>query len=71
MTSRADETERVVKENGELLLGSPWGTYSKKIIDSSYRIKKPVFATYDELEDILTISFRMYEDFKKACCKAS
>lgn len=53
----------VVKEGEELLLGSPWGTYSKRIIDSSYRIKKPVF-TYDELEDILKVSFKMYEDFK-------
>ena len=56
----------VVKENGELLLGSPWGTYSRRIIDSSYRIKKPVFSTYDDLEDILKISFKMYEDFKVA-----
>ena len=54
----------VVKEGEELLLGSPWGTYSKRIIDSSYRIKKPVFSTYDELEDILKVSFKMYEDFK-------
>lgn len=32
----------VVRENGELLLGAPWGTYSRRLIDSSYRIKKPI-----------------------------
>lgn len=30
----------VVRENGELLLGAPWGTYSRRLINSSYRIKK-------------------------------
>ncbi len=54
----------VVKENGELLLGAPWSTYSRRLIDSSYRIKKPVFGTYEELEEILKITFKMYEDFK-------
>lgn len=54
-----------VKENGTLLLGSPWGTYSKRLIDASYRIKPPVFGTYEDLEDILKITFEMYEDFKR------
>ena len=54
----------VVKENGTLLLGSPWGTYSKRLIDANYRIKPPVFGTYEDLEDILKITFEMYEDFK-------
>ncbi len=54
----------VVKENGTLLLGSPWGTYSKRLIDVNYRIKPPVFGTYEDLEDILKITFEMYEDFK-------
>lgn len=40
----------VVRENGELLLGAPWGTYSRRLIDSSYRIKKPIFGTYEDLE---------------------
>lgn len=31
-----------------------------------YRIKKPVFGTYEELEDILKEAFGMYEDFKLA-----
>lgn len=54
----------VVRENGELLLGAPWGTYSRRLIDSSYRIKKPIFGTYEDLEQVLKITFKMYEDFK-------
>lgn len=56
----------VVKENGVLLLGAPWGTYSKRLVNANYRIKMPVFGTYEDLEDILKITFRMYEDFKDA-----
>lgn len=56
----------VVRENGELLLGAPWGVYSRRLIDINYRIKKPVFGTYEDLEDILKTAFRMYEDFKLA-----
>ena len=55
----------VVSENEELLLGSPWGTYSKRLIASNYRIKKPVYGSYDHLEEKLKVSFEMYEDFKK------
>ena len=32
----------------------------------NYRIKKPVFGTYEDLEDILKTAFGMYEDFKLA-----
>lgn len=56
----------VVRENGELLLGSPWGVYSRRLIDVNYHIKNPVFGTYEDLEDILRTAFVMYEDFKKA-----
>ena len=48
------------------LFGAPWGTYSRRLIDSSYRIKKPIFGTYKDLEEILEITFKMYEDFKSA-----
>jgi len=54
----------VVREKEELILGAPWGTYSRRLIDSSYRIKKPVFANYEDLKEILKITFKMYEDFK-------
>ena len=56
----------VVKENEELLLGAPWGTYSRRLIDGNYRIKKPIFGTYEDLEDIIKYTFDMYEDFKKS-----
>ena len=56
----------IVEENGILLLGAPWGTYSRRLIDVNYRIKKPVIETYEDLEDILKITFGMYEDFKHA-----
>ena len=56
----------VVKENGVLLLGAPWGTYSRRLIDANYRIRPPVFGTYEDLEAILKIVFEMYEDFKNA-----
>lgn len=55
----------VVRDNEELLLGAPWGTYSRRLIDSSYRIKKPIIGTYEDLEEIFKISFKMYEDFKR------
>ena len=35
----------IVRENGELLLGAPWGTYSRRLIDNNYRIKKPIIGT--------------------------
>ena len=54
----------VVKENGILLLGAPWSTYSRRLVN--YRIKNPVFGTYEDLEEILKIVFEMYEDFKRA-----
>lgn len=54
----------VVRENEELLLGAPWGTYSRRLVDSSYRIKKPIIGTYEDLEEILKIAFNMYEEFK-------
>jgi len=56
----------IVKENGVLLLGSPWSIYPRQLVNVNYRIKKPVFGTYEDLEDILKITFGMYEDFKKA-----
>ena len=56
----------VVEEDGVLLLGAPWSTYSRWLIDGNYRIKNPVFGTYADLEEILKIVFEMYEDFKRA-----
>ena len=56
----------VVEEDSVLLLGAPWSTYSRRLIDGNYRIKNPVFGTYEDLKEILKIVFEMYEDFKRA-----
>lgn len=55
----------VVKENGKLILGLPIGEYSRLIISPSYRIKKPIFGTYDDLDEIFRVSFQLFEDFKR------
>ncbi len=55
----------VARENGELLTGSPWNSYVWELKDRSYTIKSPVMGSYEDLEEILKISFEMYEDFKK------
>lgn len=54
----------VVYYNNELRLGSPWSVYSRLLIDPNERIKKPVYRSYEELEEILKEAFLMYEDFK-------
>ena len=40
-----------VRENAEWLFGEPWCVYSRRLIDVNYRIKKPVFGTYEDLEE--------------------
>ena len=54
----------VVYHNNEVRLGSPWSVYSRLLIEPSERIKKPVYRSYEELEEILKEAFLMYEDFK-------
>lgn len=54
----------VVYHNNEVRLGSPWSVYSRLLIDPNERIKKPVYRSYEELEEILKEAFLMYEDFK-------
>lgn len=56
----------IVKENKELILGLPLGEFSRLMISPDYRIKKPIFGTYEDLDEILRISFQMFEDFKHA-----
>lgn len=55
----------IVKKNGTLILGMPIGEYSRLIIDPKYRIKKPIFGTYEDLDEIFQISFQLFEDFKQ------
>ena len=56
----------VIREDDQVLLGAPWGTYSKRMLDPEQKIKHPFYGTYDDLEQILTTAFEMYKDFKKA-----
>ncbi|MBP2623834.1 hypothetical protein [Streptococcus oricebi] len=56
----------VVEQGKDVLLGSPWSVYSRRLINPDYRIKMPVCGDYDELEDVLMKAFKMYEDFKNA-----
>lgn len=54
----------VVRKGEELLLGSPWSAYSKKL--AGFRIPTPVFGTYEDLEEILKTALGMYGDFQRA-----
>ena len=56
----------IVREMNILLLGLPLSEYSRLMIEPQYRIKKPIFGTYEDLDEILRINFEMFEDFKKA-----
>ncbi|MCH5344321.1 MAG: hypothetical protein J1E64_09790 [Acetatifactor sp.] len=56
----------VVRENGNLILGLPIGEYSRLVIDPKYKIKKPIFGTYEDLDEIFRISFHLFEEFKQA-----
>lgn len=56
----------IVKESGNLILGLPIGEYSRLMIDPNYKIAKPVFGTYEALDEIFESIFRLFEDFKKA-----
>ena len=55
----------VVYHNNEVRLGSPWSVYSRLLINSKERIKKPIYRSYKELEEVLKEAFYMYEDFKR------
>lgn len=55
-----------VWQDNKVILGSPWGTYSKRMGVKDVRIKKPIFGTYEDLDEIFQIGFELYEDFKKA-----
>ena len=56
----------IVKEDNMLILGLPIGEFSRIIFSPDYRIKKPIFGTYEDLDEIFSISFQMFEDFKQA-----
>ena len=55
----------IVKDNGKLIQGLPIGEYSRLMIAPNYKIKKPIFGTYEDLDKIFEVSFDMFEDFKQ------
>lgn len=56
----------VVQENGKYILGDPVGIFTRLMIHPDYRIKKPIFGEYEDLDEIFQIGFKMFEDFKEA-----
>ena len=56
----------IVKEKGTLILGLPIGEYSRLLIAPDYRIKKPIFGTYEDLDEIFERCFKIFEEFKHA-----
>ena len=59
----------IVKENKNLLLGLPWSLYSRLLINPDYKISYPVIGSYEDIDDILTKAFSMYEEFKRVFVK--
>ena len=55
-----------VHEGKRVILGTPWGEFSRRMIDPTYIIRKPIFGTYEDLDEIFAVAYQMYEDFKKA-----
>ena len=55
-----------IKEGEKYILGRPIGELSRNIISNDYRIKKPIFGTYEDLDEIFAVGYQLYEDFKKA-----
>lgn len=56
----------VVNEGDNLIWGYPFSMYPSILVSPNYMISKPIFGTYEDLEEILRITFGMYEDFKMA-----
>lgn len=56
----------VVNEGKKLIWGYPFSMYPSILISPEYLISKPVFGTYEDLDEILKITFEMFEDFKTA-----
>lgn len=54
----------IVKESGNLILGLPISEYSRLLIAPDYRIKKPIFGTYEDLDEIFERCFKIFEEFK-------
>ncbi|KWX88144.1 hypothetical protein AMQ83_08655 [Paenibacillus riograndensis] len=52
-------------KNSEQLVGGTWGIIKEQLDGKENdKIKKPIFRNYDDLKEILSEAFLMYEDFK-------
>lgn len=56
----------IVSEGKEVIWGYPFDICPRILISPDYQLSKPVFGTYEDLDEILKITFEMYEDLKKA-----
>ncbi|MCR4677341.1 MAG: hypothetical protein K5679_01165 [Lachnospiraceae bacterium] len=55
----------IVFEEGELIYGGPWLKLVRELVgDVDYMAGKPTFGSYEELEEMLSIVFAIYSDFK-------
>lgn len=61
-----EELSEEKRKEYDALTAKMMSVYSRRLIDVNYWIKKPVFGTYEDLEDILKTAFEMHEDFKTA-----
>ena len=61
----------VIYEGNKAIMGSPFASYAKWLISRDYIILKPVISSYDDFEQVMKISFDMYEDFKQAFLKVA
>ena len=61
----------VVNEGKNLIFGYPFSMYPSMLASTEYSISKPVFGTYEDIDEILKITFDMYEDFKMALIELS
>lgn len=61
----------VIYEGNKAIMGSPFASYAKWLISRDYIILKSVISSYDDFEQVMKISFDMYEDFKQAFLKVA
>ena len=61
---RTPSNERLRYIDGETVMEMIRELQYSPQFDPSYRIKKPIFGSYEDLEEILHVAFEMYEDFK-------
>ena len=59
-----------IYDEGELVYGCSWAKLEKTLTNNrNFSIGCPTFNSYEELEEILSYIFKIYEDFKETLCK--